>query len=105
MAQPAGILDAGQEDLAEAALRKALLTKPSEEAERRITLLLNRIDSPIPLPVDLRIIRATAVLERMGTTEARTLLEELSKGAPDARQTKVAYLALLRLDRLKNAKP
>jgi hypothetical protein len=73
-----------QGELAENALRTALKTKPSEEAKRRTVLLLDRIDSSIPLPRDQRIMRATAVLERVGTVEARKLLKDLSEGAPDA---------------------
>jgi WD40 repeat protein len=88
-----------QGELAEGALRTTLKTEPSEETKRRIALLLARIDRAIPLPTDLRIMRATAVLERVGTAEARNLLKDLSEGAADARLTKQADSALQRLNR------
>jgi hypothetical protein len=85
--------------LAESALRKALQEKPSNEVERRINLLVDRLDGAIPSPEDLRIFRATAVLEGLGTPEARQLLKELSEGAADARITKEAISAHQRLNK------
>ncbi|HKB34805.1 MAG TPA: hypothetical protein VKD72_00015, partial [Gemmataceae bacterium] len=48
---------------------------------------------------DLLALRATAVLERLGTTEARRLLQTLAVGAPGARLTEQAKAALGRLAR------
>ena len=45
----------------------------------------------------LRQARALEVLEAMGTPEARTLLDELAKGAADAWLTRDAKTALERL--------
>jgi hypothetical protein len=84
-------------ELAGSALRQALRVKPSKEVERRINLLLERLDSPVLSPEELRLSRTIAVLERLGTPEARQLLTELSRGAPDAYLTKEAASAQQRL--------
>jgi len=49
--------------------------------------------------------RAIWVLERIGTPEARAVLEDLAKGAPEARQTQEAKAALDWLDKRAAAKP
>jgi hypothetical protein len=46
----------------------------------------------------LQAVRAVAVLEDIGTQSTRRLLEELAKGAPEARQTREAKASLRRLD-------
>ena len=84
--------------LAESALSEALKGTPSSEARKAINALL-----PVPWtpqsPDVLRQVRAVAVLERVGTPEAREVLERLAAGAPGARQTKEAKAALDRLAR------
>jgi WD40 repeat protein len=81
----------------EPALRKALDGRPAPEVRRRVKLLLEGLGGANRL----RAARAVEVLERLGTAEARRLLETLAGGAPDARLTQEAKAALARL----NARP
>lgn len=75
-------------------LRRALQGQPSLELRRRIEAILAEPKRP---PAEaLRTLRAIAVLERIGTPEARHLLKKLSGGAP-ARETQKAQAALNRL--------
>jgi RNA polymerase sigma factor (sigma-70 family) len=85
---------------AEGALRKALAGKPSAEAGRRIEALLNSVEGR----QNLEMLRGVEVLERLGTAEARELLETLARGAPGARLTREAKAALERRAR-RAAKP
>src|SRR5262249_35542549 len=78
--------------------REALEKSPSLELRRRIELLLAQARLPRH-PECLRRLRAIHVLEQLGTREARALLEELSKGAAGARETREAKAVLERLDR------
>ncbi len=80
---------------AEPALRKALAGGLPLEVRRRIERLLKDIEGQ-----HLRIMRAIEVLERLGTHEARRLLERLAGGAAEARLTREARAALGRLGRL-----
>jgi RNA polymerase sigma factor (sigma-70 family) len=84
---------------AEAALREALQRKPSPEAQRGIEVLLAKLSILIQDPRLLRAIRAVLVLEQIATPEARRLLNQLAKGAPEARLTQEAKRTLDRLDR------
>jgi RNA polymerase sigma factor (sigma-70 family) len=84
-------------DLAEPALRKTLEGKPALEVRRRVQALLERLHAPVTKPELLRSLRAVAVLEDIGTAPARGLLEELARGAPEARLTREAKAALRRL--------
>ncbi len=77
---------------AEPALRTALAGGLSLEARRRIERLLITIEGQHP-----RIMRAVEVLERLGTEEARKLLERLAGGATGVRLTSEARAALGRL--------
>jgi RNA polymerase sigma factor (sigma-70 family) len=79
------------------ALRAALQDKPSLEKRRRVEGLLAVLESR-PLSAEgLRAVRAVQTLERIGSAEARKLLEELSQGAASARLTRDAQEALARL--------
>jgi hypothetical protein len=77
------------------ALRKALDSKPSAEARRRMKSILERPRTPSPETVQA--IRAVEVLEKIGTPDARQLLESLAEGAPEAGLTREARAALERL--------
>jgi RNA polymerase sigma factor (sigma-70 family) len=81
---------------AEPALRAALRAKPSPEQRRRIEAVLAALP-PAPQPpsaAELRQLRALIVLERIGSREARRLLEEVAKGPGAARLTRQALAAL-----------
>jgi WD40 repeat protein len=77
-------------------LRRALADRPSLEMARRLRAIL--AEPKRPSAEDLRRLRAIAVLERIGTPEARRLLEKLSGGAA-VRETHEAQAALQRLKR------
>jgi hypothetical protein len=88
--------------IAESALRKCLENSPSAELRRRAEPLLEALPGwLIKDPETLRIVRAIWVLQRIGTPEARALLEKLAAGAPAARQTQEARAAVQFLDRIK----
>jgi hypothetical protein len=79
------------------ALDKALAANPPLEARRRLEALVQKIKQR-QLPADtVRALRAVEVLETIGTPEARSLLENLTKGAPEAMLTREAKTALERL--------
>ena len=91
---------------AESALRKALEETTSAEVRSRIGKLLKPLDSWVVTDPDaLRSLRAIWVLERIGTPEARAVLEDLAKGAPEVRQTQEAKATLDFLDKRAAAKP
>jgi WD40 repeat protein len=78
------------------ALQRALNANPSLERQRRLEAILAEPKRP---PAEaLRTLRAIAVLERIGTPEARRVLEKLGGGAA-ARETREAQAALQRLKR------
>jgi WD40 repeat protein len=85
------------EDIASSALREALESKPTLEQARRVKLLMKKLDPPTPSPRQLLVLRAMEVLQRSATPEVRTWLEELARGAPEARLTIEARLTLERL--------
>jgi hypothetical protein len=85
--------------VAEAGLRKTLEGNPSLEVKRRVTELLEKLDGPVLAPEILRQLRAVEVLERIGTPEARKLLDQLGRGATEARLTREARAAQDRLSR------
>jgi WD40 repeat protein len=82
---------------ARAPLQKALEGKPSVEMRRQVERLLERLETTGPSPDALRPLRALEVLERIGSPEARQVLEALAKGQPDATLTQDAKAALGRL--------
>ena len=91
---------------AESTLRKALKQTDSAEVRARIRPLLKAPDQWVVTDADmLRVIRAIWVLERIGTPEARAVLDDLAKGDPEVRQTQEAKAALDFLDKRAAAKP
>jgi hypothetical protein len=86
---------------AESVLREALKFNPSAEQKRRIEALLAPLSgmSYEHPPDELRQLRAVAALERIGTRDARELLENLGKGHASAPLTQQAKAALGRLSK------
>jgi WD40 repeat protein len=84
-------------ELARPALAKAQAARPSPEARRRLGDLLEHLDRPITGSEALRALRAVDVLERIGTAEARRVLQALAEGAVEARLTQEAEASLQRL--------
>jgi WD40 repeat protein len=80
------------------ALRAALAGQPSAELRRRAEEILRKID-PAQSGDAVRGVRAVELLEYVGTPEAKKLLAELAKGAPQARLTEEAKAALERLNK------
>src|SRR5262249_29831876 len=80
-----------------AALEAALPTKPSEEARRRIEILLDQIPAQIVFAEDVPATRAVAVLERIANEDARKLLKSLAAGPPRSFLSRDAAAALRRL--------
>lgn len=83
-------------DRAELALRQALAGNPSAEVRRSLERILENL-ATAGAPERLRGVRAVEVLERIGSVEARGVLETLSRGLPEARLTREALAALARL--------
>jgi hypothetical protein len=82
-----------------AALRQALKRKPSIEVRRRAEALLTKLEGQLVLTAEQRRQqRAVAVLEILGTPEARRLLERLAGGAPGAWLTYQAQEGRQRLE-------
>jgi RNA polymerase sigma factor (sigma-70 family) len=83
--------------LAEPALREALQGVPKPEVRRRAGAVLDGLKNGSLTAAQLREVRAVEVLERVGTPEARRLLEALAQGAAAARLTREAQASLARL--------
>jgi hypothetical protein len=81
------------------ALLKAVQSMPAPEKARRLRELLDATVAVMPPPEMLRPTRALEILERLGTPEARRLLQTLAGGNPNARLTTDAAAALRRLAR------
>ncbi len=80
---------------AEDALRAALLGGADLEMQRRAERLLKRLEGE---PQPNREWRYVALLEQIGSSEARQLLGELARGEPGARLTQEAKATLQRLN-------
>ncbi|HEY7159150.1 MAG TPA: hypothetical protein VH575_34720 [Gemmataceae bacterium] len=81
----------------ESALRRAQKDKPSLEVRRRLTNLLQGIETASPSGEWLRVARSLAVLEQVGSVEARRVLKTLAEGASESRLAREAAKALQRL--------
>jgi RNA polymerase sigma factor (sigma-70 family) len=80
------------------ALREVLAGTPSTEVRKQVESLLAGVRL-VRSPEVLRRLRAIQVLERIGSPDAREVLDGLTRGAPDARETQDARAALERLRR------
>ena len=82
------------------AVRRARPETASAEVRARLEAVLARVD-PFPhIPGDIRVVRTIAVLEQVGTRDARALLDELARGATGtggAAEREAARAALARL--------
>jgi RNA polymerase sigma factor (sigma-70 family) len=92
-------------DRARGALLEALKQRPALEVHRRIQALLARLALPVTEPETLRVLRALAVLEDIGTPECQKILETLAGGAAEARLTLAANVSLERLARRATRQP
>ena len=81
----------------ELALQERLKTKVSLEGKRRIEALLESLQETPPSEEERRALRGIQVLQRIGSPEARKLLEDISQGSPLALQTLKAREALRRV--------
>jgi hypothetical protein len=86
-------------ELAEVVLRQGLAKTPPLEVQQRIERILAAIERQAQTPERLQVLRAIQALERIGTPEARQLLEKVAQGNPEARLTREARAALERLTR------
>jgi hypothetical protein len=83
---------------AEQALRQALEKTASPEVRRRADEILDKLRTgTVSTPEGLRTPRAVAVLEEIGSSDAKALLEQLAKGASEAALTVEAKAALERM--------
>jgi WD40 repeat protein len=81
-------------------LRKALAEQVSSpEVRRRLEQVLAKLDGARLGWAELRTVLAVEVLERIGSPEARQVLQTLAGGNPDARPTQEAKASLERLNR------
>jgi WD40 repeat protein len=81
------------------ALDKVMAANPALDLQRRVENLLERLAGPKLIGEQLRVFRAVEVLERIGTPEAREVLERLANGAPGAIVTSSSQAALQRLSK------
>jgi WD40 repeat protein len=86
-------------ELAEPQLEAVLKHRPALELANRVKQLLEKLDEPLTDPERLRQLRAVELLERIGTPEAKKLLENLAGGVPEAILTREAKASLHRLSR------
>ncbi len=81
-------------DVVEADLRRAREVATDPETRRRLTTILKGIPAFENRPERLRELRAVEVLGHLDRTQARGILEELARGAPQATLTRQARASL-----------
>jgi hypothetical protein len=91
-------------ELAEPALRRALIAQPPLEVRKRIERLLDLLQAPLTHPVRLQALRAVEVLERIDSAAARQQLRMLAGGAPESWLTQAAQGAVKRSVRCRPAR-
>ena len=91
----ANLLKVGEQ--AVPALQKVLASSPPLETRKRVEELVDQLTGGTLTAEQLRVVRAVEALERIGTPEARRLLQTLAEGAPGALPTREAQAALDRL--------
>jgi WD40 repeat protein len=79
------------------AIDKALAKQPALETKTRLEQVRAKLTAVVLTDDKLRTYRAVEVLERIGTPEARQVLQTLADGAPGAFSTTTAQAALDRL--------
>jgi WD40 repeat protein len=79
------------------ALRKVLAGQPTIETRLRVEALLDKLIGGTLTADQLRVVRGVEVLERIGTPNARKVLQTLASGAAGALPTREARTALDRL--------
>jgi WD40 repeat protein len=84
-------------ELAEEALSKVLMGKPSLEVRQRVEMIIQKMPAGQLTGEQLRLLRAVTALERIGTPEARQVLEQVAQGVPRSRLTQEAKAAAERL--------
>jgi hypothetical protein len=82
---------------AKPSIRSALERQPSAEARLRMGRLLERLRAAAFPPETMRRLRAVEVLEYAGTPQARRLLSDIARGAPESVLTKDASAARERM--------
>jgi hypothetical protein len=90
---------------AEASLRKVLQGNPSAEVRVRVKRLLEKMQGGLPSAGRCHRLRMVEVLERIGTPEARRVLEEAAGNRSDPWLAAEARQACRRLDQRGGAKP
>jgi hypothetical protein len=85
-------------------LERFMEKPPSEEARERAKLLLKKLGEPAFTPDRLRVLEAIELLERLGTANAITLLEEIERDALIAPIHREARQALQRMGRFKEVR-
>jgi WD40 repeat protein len=84
---------------AEAAIEQALGASPSMEAQKRLNEIKARLSESALTNDELRIVRSVEILERIGSTQARAILERLAGGAASGVTAQAAKRALGRLSK------
>jgi hypothetical protein len=77
-------------------IQKALAANPPLEVKKRLEDVNEKLTSAVLTDEKLRLCRAIEVLERIGSPEAREVLQSLADGAPGAFATRTAKSALAR---------
>jgi hypothetical protein len=80
--------------LGEAALGALSQIPQNQRHQQSIMIMINKLEARYATPERARALKAVQILQRMGTPEAKQLLEKLAKGAAGARLTVAAKTAL-----------